>query len=374
MRGFCDDRFLPVKETFAASFAGGKELGASFALDIEGEMVVDIWAGDAMPDGSRPWERDTIAPVMSSGKAMCALCGLFLLDRGLIDLDEPVATYWPEFAAGGKEALPVRHLFTHASGLSGWEGNVDITFLYDWDQAVAQLASQEPWWEPGSQSGYHLFTYGFLIGELVRRTTGKSMRQFFREEIGEPLNADFYFGVDEKDLPRIARPIAHKASHDEEIPNRLQEKTRGQLNTRGFRDYHDSEWLMAELPSNNGLANARGLAKAGSILANHGTVGGKTFLSEETARLAWTEQIYTHDLILDEPIRFGLGFGISSPEWPMPFPNVFHWGGYGGSQIAMCPDNRASWSYVPNLFYGGAPNQERSVPLSEAVGRCIENL
>lgn len=352
IQGFCDDRFLPVKEAFEASFDAGKELGASFALDVKGEMVVDLWGGVAMPDGSKPWERDTIAPVMSSGKAMCALCGFFLLDRGLIDLDEPVAKYWPEFGAGGKERLPVRYLFTHASGVAGWDLDVDTEYLYDWDQAVAQLASQEPWWEPGTQSGYHLYTYGFLLGELVRRTTGKSIRQFFRDEVGDKLNVDFYFGVEEHDLSRIAGPGHHPPSHFEEEEDELQKRAMGRLSENLYRNFYDPQWLMAEIPASNGIANARGLATAGSILANHGSVNGQFFLSEDTARLAWQEQIYTHDLIMDEPVRLGLGFGISSKDWPMPFPNVFHWGGYGGSQIAMCPDNKASWAYVPNLFYG----------------------
>lgn len=374
VQGHCDEKFSRVRDVFQRSFADGKELGASFALDIEGELVVDIWGGDAMLDGSKAWERDTIAPVMSSGKAMCALCGLLLLDRGLIALDEPVATYWPEFAQGGKENLPVRFLFTHSSGLSGWDKDIDVAWLYDWDRATSQLASQEPWWEPGTQSGYHLYTYGFLLGELVRRTTGKSIKQFFRDEIGDRLDADFYFGVEAGDLSRVAQPAHHTPSHEDEEMDELQAKSMGRLSDTVYKDMLDPEWLTAEIPSSNGIASARGLAKAGSILANRGSVNGQYFMSEETARLAWQEQIYTHDLIMDEPIRLGLGFGISSPEWPMPFPNVFHWGGYGGSQIAMCPDNRASWSYVPNLFYGGAPNQERSVPLSEAVGRCIEAL
>ncbi|GAJ14706.1 unnamed protein product, partial [marine sediment metagenome] len=190
IHGHCDQRFSSVKEAFAENFKSGEEVGASFAATIDGEFVVDIWAGYADAAETRPWERDTIVNVYSTTKVMTALCVLMLVDRGQLELDAPVALYWPEFAQAGKENLPVRYLLSHSAGLAGFSESIPIEALYDWDRIINMLAAQEPWWEPGTQSGYHAVTSGYLWGELVRRITGKTLGTFFREEVALPLKAD----------------------------------------------------------------------------------------------------------------------------------------------------------------------------------------
>ncbi|MHA2181018.1 MAG: serine hydrolase domain-containing protein, partial [Promethearchaeota archaeon] len=194
IHGFCDDRFTAVKEAFQQNFKTEGEVGASFAATINGKFVVDIWGGYADKAKSRPWEKDTIVNVFSTTKVMTIICALMLVDRGQLDLDVPVAKYWPEFAKNGKDKILVRQIFSHTSGLAGWEEKITIDDLYNWNKAVSLLAAQKPWWDPGTSSGYHALTHGYLLGELVRRITGKSLGTFFREEVSNPLNADFHIG------------------------------------------------------------------------------------------------------------------------------------------------------------------------------------
>lgn len=380
IQGHCDEKFASVRDAFQKNFDDGLELGASFALTIEGEIVVDLWGGDAVADGSRKWERDTLMPVMSCSKTMCALCVYLLMDRGVISLHEPVATYWPEFAQGGKENVTPWHFLTHSSGLPGWDNDPDINWIMNWEQTTEQLAKQTPWWEPGAKTGYQVYTHGFLIGELVRRVTGKSIGTFFREEIGDPLDADFYIGLPESEFARLGTPSPHLASYAELEEGagsgafELYLRLTANLGATFFEDSSDPKWLQAEIPAGNGIANARGLAKAGSILANHGTLEGQHFVSENLAKLAWQEQIYVHDIVMEERVRYSLGFGLNSKEWSLPdiSANGFHWGGAGGSGLIMCPDNRASWSYVPNLFYAGVPKDARANALTMAVAGALD--
>mgnify|MGYP000976904067 CR=1 FL=1 len=196
VQGFAQDRFAGVKEVLAANLASGADIGASFCATINGETVVDIWGGHADPEKTRPWERDTIINVYSTTKTMAALTALLLADRGVIDLHAPVARYWPEFAAGGKQDVTVAHLLSHSAGLSGWKEPIAKADFYDWDKCTSLLAEQEPFWAPGSKPGYHAVTQGYLVGEVIRRATGKSIGTVFREEIAEPLGAERAVGVE----------------------------------------------------------------------------------------------------------------------------------------------------------------------------------
>lgn len=195
IQGHCDEKFSAVREIFSKNFEEGYELGASYAVSVDGELVVDLWGGFASVDKRRAWEKNTIVPVASSSKVIVSLCGLLLIDRGLIDLDAPVAIYWPEFSQNGKEDLTVRTIFDHTSGLAGIDGMPGRDVLDNLDEVIGLLAAQKPWWEPGTACGYHAMTYGLLIGELVRRTTGREISVFFREEIADPLNIDFSLGL-----------------------------------------------------------------------------------------------------------------------------------------------------------------------------------
>ena len=204
INGVCDKRFSRVRDAFAANFENGEEVGASFAVTVNGEYVVDLWAGHADAGLTRPWERDTIVNVWSTGKAVTATCAHMLVDRGLLDIDAPVAKYWPEFAQAGKEKMPVRYLLSHQSGLSVIEKPLPTETFYDWDGMASALAAQKPLWEPGTKPGYQAITFGYLVGEVVRRITGKSLGTFVREEIAGPLGADFHIGLSQEHHARVA--------------------------------------------------------------------------------------------------------------------------------------------------------------------------
>jgi CubicO group peptidase (beta-lactamase class C family) len=367
INGFCDERFASVRAAFENNFELGLELGATFALAIEGEIVVDLWAGHADMGRTRPWQEDTIAPVYSTAKTVTALCGLMILDRGLIDLDAPVARYWPEFAAAGKADIPVRYLFCHASGVAGLDPPITPAVLVDWDLVVSKLAAQAPWWEPGTRSGYHAFTFPILIGELVRRTTGLTPTGFLREEVTAKIDADFQFEMTKRDEHRLAET----ERGGERVVGKDSFAYRAMGVITDAIPPEDPSWKKAVA---SGYGNARSLAKLGSILANGGSLYGHLFLSKETARLAYREQIYKKDLVLGMPVRFGLGFGLASKEFPLPFPNAFHWGGYGGSSVIMEPDAKACWSYVPNKLDPAAIIDDRGTKLITAAAISLMAL
>ncbi|MFX1324013.1 MAG: serine hydrolase domain-containing protein [Promethearchaeota archaeon] len=207
IHGLCEPRFEAVKDTFTRNFDEGMEVGASFAVTINGKYVIDIWGGFKDKEKTQPWEKDTIVNVYSTTKVPTVLCTMMCVDRGLLDLDGTVATYWPEFAQNGKDNILVRHLLSHTSGLAGFEeaGKIPSKYLYDWEKATSLLAAQKPWWEPGTRSGYHAITHGYLLGELVRRVTGKSLGTFFKEEVAIPLDIDFHIGLAEEHVPRVTK-------------------------------------------------------------------------------------------------------------------------------------------------------------------------
>ncbi|MEQ1549340.1 MAG: serine hydrolase domain-containing protein, partial [Chakrabartia sp.] len=202
--GFTQDRFASVRTAFDANFESGADIGASFCATLEGETVVDLWGGFADAEKTRVWEKDTVANVYSTTKTMTALTALLIADRGELDFDAPVAKYWPEFAAGGKADVKVSHLMSHSAGLSGWKEPMVKEDLYDWEKCTTLLAAQTPFWEPGTAPGYHAMTQGYLVGEVIRRITGRTVGTVFREEIAEPLSADFHIGLPASEDGRVA--------------------------------------------------------------------------------------------------------------------------------------------------------------------------
>jgi len=367
IHGFCDERFAPVRAAFEKNMRLGLELGASFALAVGGELQVDLWAGHADLARARPWQRDTIAGVYSTSKTMTALCGLIAVDRELFELDAPVARYWPEFAVAGKAEIPVRQIFCHATGVAGLDPPLTKRDFSDWDNTVSRLASQAPWWEPGSASGYHGVAFSFLLGELIRRTSGLPLDRFLKEQVSDRIDADFDYYLRDEDRHRAAEPeLAGKRSP---FNGSLGHRVSAAL--LDVAPVDDPVWQRSVL---NGFGNARSLAKLGSILACGGSLYGHRFLSEQTARLAHQEQIYTHDLVLDAPVRFGLGFGLASKEFPLPFPNAFHWGGYGGSVLVMEPDAGACWAYVPNRLHPEELVDARGARLTAAACAGVSGL
>jgi len=302
---------------------------------------------------------------------MTALCIHILVDRGLLDLDAPVAKYWPEFAQAGKENLPVRYLLSHTSGLAGWDKTLRTKKLYKWDLMVELLAAQKPWWEPGTKSGYHTITFGYLLGELIRRITKKSVGAFFREEIAKPLGADFYIGLPEEHDIRVADLIA---------PPPIDLSTFGDIDPKSvamrsltnpiidIQETKTREWRNAEIPAANGHGNARSVSRITAALACGGELDGVRLLSEKTIKQSIEEQSYGTDLVLNIPIRFGLGWGLQSKELPIgPNPNVFYWGGFGGSVIAVDLDAKLSICYVMNKMVSTLTGDPRSEKLIEAL-------
>ena len=373
IRGHCQPGLDSVKEAFAKNFAEDGDVGAAFAATVDGQFVVDIWAGHTDAARTLPWERDTIANVWSTTKAMAALCTLMLVDRGQLDLDAPVADYWPEFAQAGKEKLPVRNLLSHTSGLAGFEEPIPVEALYDWERIAAMLARQAPWWPPGTASGYHSLTFGYLLGEIVRRITGRTMGTFFREEVAGPLGADFHIGLAAEHDGRVAElippPMPKPGDAGYIDPRDLPEMARKMGNPQmSARVATQRAWRAAEIPAANGHGNARSVARVAAALACGGELDGVRLLGTDTIEKTIEEQSSGTDLVLQMPIRFGLGFGINDPAWPMgPNPRTFFWGGWGGSTVVIDLDARVSHSYVMNLMREGTTGDSRSIRLRQAL-------
>ena len=366
--GFADEKFAAVRESFEQNLASGADIGASFCVTIEGETVIDLWGGWADEARTRPWTRDTIVNVYSTTKTMTALTALVLADRGLIDFDAPVARYWPEFAANGKAGVKVSHLMSHSAGLSGWKETITEADLYDWEKATALLAAQAPYWEPGTASGYHALTQGYLVGEVVRRVTGKSLGTVFREEIAGPIGADFHIGLPAGEDARVADlipPPPGGAIGDGEQPELVRNMSSNPpidpLATR------TRAWRGAEIPAANGHGNARSIAGVHVILANGGVANGVRILSEAGCRKALEVQIEGTDLIFGRESRFGMGFGLPSPMIPLPNPNSIFWGGYGGSLAVIDMDARTSFGYAMNKMAGTTTGDMRAFGLLMGV-------
>ena len=371
IHGTSDAKFGRLGELLAASIDSGADLGASVSVTIEGETVVDIWGGHADPDQTKPWERDTITNVWSTTKTMTSLAALVLVDRGELDVYTPVAAYWPEFAANGKETVEVRHLMSHTSGVSAWAQPVEVADIYDWEKSTSMLAAQPPWWEPGTASGYHALNQGHLVGEVVRRVSGKSLGAFFADEIAAPLGLDFHIGLDPAQFGRVSNVVPppplpfDMATLD---PDSVLVKTF----TGPAPDAEVAwtpEWRQAEIGAANGHGNARSVARAQAVVANGGEVDGVRLLSEKTIDLIFDEQSYGVDLVLGQPVRFGIGYALPSPEASPWLPNdrICYWGGWGGSAIIVDVDRRMTFAYVMNRMAGGLLGDPRGENLIRAT-------
>jgi len=371
VRGFTRDDMAGVRAEFAKSFTAGAELGASFCATVDGETVADLHGGYADAARTRPWERDTIVNVYSTTKTMAALTALLVADRGELDFGAPVARYWPQFAANGKDEITVAQVMSHSSGLAGWREPLQPEDIYDWEKVTASLAAQEPFWKPGTASGYHAATHGFLIGEVVRRITGRSLGTVFREEIAEPLGADFHIGLPESAEPRVAELVPPEQEAFSGEVTELQEITAH--NPRiDVPMVNSRAWRAAGIAAAGGTGNASSVAQIHTILANGGVAQGRRFLSEATCRSALQVQVEGVDLILGMPIRFGLGFAVGGDF--MPSPNTLYWGGMGGSMAIIDMDARATYAYTMNKL--GSPGDFRAFgPISaawDAVAQAAE--
>lgn len=367
--GNVDGHFAPefaaLAETLDCAIAADEECGAAIAIDVDGESVVDIWGGHTDAARRTPWTADTIVNVWSSTKNVTALAGLMLIDRGLIEAHTPVAEVWPEFTANGKQHIEFRHLLTHSSGLSAWEQPVTTEDVLDWDKATSMLAAQAPWWEPGTATGYHALTHGHLIGEVLRRVTGRTLKRFVAEEIAGPLGADFQIGSAPQDDGRTAEIIA-PADPFEGIPP-MDQWTEQMLKT--FTGpapdpliANTAAWRAADIGAANGHTNARALTKILSAISLGGTVDGVQLLRPQTVERIFETQIEGPDLVLaGHHLRMGLGFGLPSPAIGyIPDGKICFWGGWGGSWESMNPDRRTTIAYVMNKMGPGIEGSART--------------
>lgn len=361
IQGSYDDLFTAVPGALAALLDAG-DVGASVAVFVDGEAVVDVWGGFADADRTIPWQRDTIANVWSVTKTMTALCALILADRGELDLAAPVARYWPEFAAAGKDGVLVRHLLAHTAGLPNWDGPATAEDLYDWPAATARLAAQVPQWKPGTAAGYHSITQGFLVGEVVRRITGRSLGKFLAEEVAGPLGADFHIGLAAEYDHRVALSIPPPSRDEDYVASAPGAAAAPAAGTAiRVRDGNSVAWRRAQIPAASGFGNARSVALVQSVMACGGTVRGVRLLSQAGCDRAWEEQFRGEDRILGMAMRYGMGYGL--------FGSTYGWGGWGGSMVMIEPDARMAVSFVTNqILEPGGDNRGLEIVMAAYDG------
>lgn len=352
INGFTTDKFAGLAAILERNLENGDDVGASVTVIHRGEVVCDIWGGYVDGEKTQPWERDTLVNVWSTTKTMTFLVALMLCDRGELDYDAPVARYWPEFAANGKDDILVRHVFSHSAGLSGFEGMSDPEGLADWEFSTGLLAAQRPWWDDRTLSGYHAVSQGHLIGEIVRRITGTTIGSFFQSEVADVLGADFHIGLSEADETRVSLVIPPPNLDFDQLPK----------DSMAFRTYtsplldatapHHRWWRAAEIPAANGHGNARSVARVQQIIANNGHAEGHRFFNERTGDRIFEVQTSGMDQVLGMNVNYGLGYGLASPDNQMG-PRSCYWGGFGGSVIIMDQDLGLTVAYMMNKMQVG---------------------
>jgi CubicO group peptidase (beta-lactamase class C family) len=365
--------FEPVRAAFERNFVRSSEVGAAVHITLGGRTVVDLWGGTADAAATRPWAADTLVNVWSTTKGWLALAMHMLADRGALDFDAPVAHYWPEFAQKGKGDVLVRHVLTHTAGLPGLSVKVPGDAIYDWNRMVHAIEQSELMWKPGAKCGYHAGTFGWLNGEILRRITGASPGAFIRSEIAGPLSADVFVGLSEQEQARAAETIP--ASGLGSLVFRTALALGGQARRLAFTNpprpaaaANTRRWREAEIPSSNGHASARSLARVYTSLAMGGEVDGIRLLSDKAVENARREQVDTRDVVTGMRERRTLGFMLPGAGDPRP-PSAFGHPGMGGSIGFADPQNRLAMGYVMNkMIIGPDP---RWTDLCRAVYACL---
>ena len=389
VHGSCDPKFQPVRQEFERNFRERGEVGASICITLQGETVVDLWGGLARADTATPWTEDTVSIVFSSTKGATALCAHILASRGQLDLDAPVATYWPEFAQAGKAQIPVKMLLNHQAGLPAVRAPLPQGAYANWELMVNALAKEEPFWEPGTRNGYHALTLGWLVGEVVRRISGKSLGTFFQDEIAKPLGLDFWIGLPADKEARVAPMIDAKPDPNslffKEIakPGSLQSLVL--LNSGGYMgaapEYDSRAAHAAEIGAAGGVTNARGLAGMYAPLACGGKSKGVELVSPATlARMALVSSATGRDAVLVMPTRFALGFmksmdnrreRLGVQDSVLISEDAFGHVGAGGSFGFADPKAAMSFGYTMNRMGPGASLNERGQSLVDATYRAL---
>jgi CubicO group peptidase (beta-lactamase class C family) len=375
IQGHCAPGFEPVRDAFAANLAEQDEIGASVAVVVRGELAVNLWAGWADLARTRPWREDTLTNVWSTTKAMTSLAAQILIDRGELDPDAPVARYWPDFAAAGKGEIPVRWVMCHQSGLSGLSTPITVQDTFDWEKMTSLLAAQEPLWEPGTASGYHAMTFGFLVGELIRRISGQRPGNFFAAEVAGPLGADFHIGVPDSEFGRCSELQGVRMSDDEQaeiaqaFANMHPAAVAAMTNPAVTGDEaNDPAWRRAELLAANGHGTAAALATIMGTLVD----GSQRLISEKTLRRACVGHGIHTDLVLGIPVQFGLGYGVTGELYLYGrSESSFGHDGFGGSAVCADPEQGLAWAYVMNRMGMSLTGDPRKMALMDGIYRSL---
>jgi CubicO group peptidase (beta-lactamase class C family) len=378
IEGTCDPKFNRVKDAFAENFEKREELGAATAVVLDGKTVVDLWGGYADKAKTRPWTRDTLVNVYSTTKGVTAICAHRLIDKGLIDIDAPVAKYWPEFAQAGKDKLPVRFLLSHRAGLPAVRKPLQLGALYDWNAFPAALAEMEPWWVPGTTHGYHAITFGWLVGEVIRRVTGKTPGVYLRDELAGPLGLDIHIGLAAKHDARTAELLSAPPPPPG-TPNVFAEAMQNpeSITGKAFMNppvlglpglVNSREWRAAEIPAANGHTTATSLARLYGALARGGELDGVRVMSKDEIAKCSIEQSYGPDAVLTLSTRFSQGFMMSQPDAALgPNPKSFGHPGAGGSLGYADPEAKIGFGYTMNQMQMGLMIDPRATAIIDAV-------
>lgn len=363
--------FERVVDQFIANFESDSEVGACMSASIEGKVVADLWGGFQDRNKAKPWERDTIVCMMSVTKAVGATCMFHAMDHGHFTVDDPISKYWPEFAQNGKGHIPIQWVLDHRSGLPVIEPRLPKGTLYNHAAMCDGFAKMRPLWEPGQQAGYHILSQGFMLAEVLRRATGKTIGQYFRDEIAQPLDVDYYIGVPNSELDRCADycmvlggTILDEAARE---PDSWQGRAWHQL--KEGEDFNSVEWRRAEISSANGHGNARAIARLFAALVNDGTLDGVQVLKPETVQRMTHEQHNLTEVVMQRPYHQASGLLRNSPPicFQGPNPNSFGHHGVGGSIGFGDPDNKIAFSYGMNQMHARKDNGPRAGLLIKAV-------
>ncbi len=363
INGSCQPRFEDVRAAFARCFDDLGEVGAASCIYLDGEPVVDLWAGVADPNIGRDWQRDTIVHVYSVTKPFAAICLLHLIDSGAVDIDAPVATYWPEFAQSGKSDIPVRWLLTHQAGLLVLRDPLPGAAIFDWDRIASALAAETPWWPPGTEHGEHAYFFGHLVGEIVSRVDGRSLGTYFRDEIAIPWQLDFHVGLEPSEEARCARVLGIDQTWRDSLvdgPSATYDQALG--NPPGLLDgevINSSAWRQAEIPAVNGHGTAHAVARFYGALACDGAIGETRLLLPSMVRSAASVHSSGTDVLLQCPLDWGLGFQLDS--------DGFGHGGLGGALGWGNLDHRLGFGYVTNHMADHA----RAMSVFETVAKIV---
>jgi CubicO group peptidase (beta-lactamase class C family) len=369
--GWVEPRFEGVREAFARNFDRHGEIGAACCVYLGGRPVVDLRGGTADPASARPWAEDTLQIVFSATKGVTAICIHLLAERGALDLDAPIAAYWPEFAACGKERIPVGWVLCHKAGLAAVEGDLTLEEVLAWDPVVEAIAAQAPNWEPGTAHGYHVRSFGWILGELIRRITGRSPGRFLAEEIAAPLGLDFWIGLPPAELPRTARLVPAP----EDTPSLVELLGAESLTARAIGGpsglfAYDGMWnrpelLAAEMPSTNGVGDARSLARLYAAVI--GEVDGLRILAPETVERARQVEAEGPDRVILVPARYGLGFMLPPMLAAGAGEKSFGHPGAGGSLAFADPEAGLAFAYVMNQMRFDLRGDPRAESLVQAT-------